>query len=285
MSAALTTATGARLAPPAARARADASIDDTLSSTTPDVPARRPLLSIPGALGWGAGIGAGLGALLLRPSGAGWALGSLGTGAWKGAAIGAGIGAALIGLDRITGGEVKQQLDYVSLDRRAQIWFVVTNPTRPWIAHMGLGVAEDARAAQVALFGRPDPLDGPQDAFRHAYAAALFSLRAMRDHGEDPAKAHDLAIRAGAAHEADGQDNNDDLSRGMDTANNSTGTQLVGDGRAARGEAADAAGFVTERALADRVLAALGSGQLQLVDRDATPPGPRASTAADLPRA
>ena len=71
----------------------------------------------------------------------------------------------------------------------------------------------------------------------------------------------------------------------MDTANNSTGTQLVGDGRAARGEAADAAGFVTERALADRVLAALGSGQLQLVDRDATPPGPRASTAADLPRA
>lgn len=268
---------------PTARAGDEQPIDATLSSTTPDVPRRQALLSIPGTLGWAAGIGTGLGALLLRSKGAGFTLGALGSGAWKGAAVGAGIGAALIGLDRLTDGQVKRQLDLVSLDRRAQIGFVLANPTKPWIAKLGLGVANDARAAQEQLYGHREPLDGPQDAFRHAYAAALFSLRSMRDHGVEPTEAHRLAIAAGTAHEVDGQDNNDEFSRAMDHANNQAGIAIVGDGRATGDEAADARGFVTEAGLRRRVLDAMSAGTLELVDRSGSEPSARRSKSADLP--
>jgi hypothetical protein len=267
----------------AAQRRRQDDLDTTLSSTTPDVPRKPKTLSLTGSLGWGLGLGAGLGALLLRGKGAGWGLAALGSGAWKGALLGAGMGTALLGLDKLTGGQVKQQLDYVSLDRRHQILFVLKNPTNPWVATTGLGVARDAKRMQDSLYGTWDPMDGPQDAFRHSFAAALFSLRAMRDHGETPASAHALAIGAGEAHEADGQDNNDDFSRAMDNANNLTGTQIVGDGRALPGEDADANGFLTEHALRDRVLAALADGRLQVVDRDPAQPTPRATTAADMP--
>jgi hypothetical protein len=258
-------------------------VDDSLSSTTPDVPRRDRFLSIPSTIGWTSMLGAGLGVLLLRGSGAGWSLGALGTGAWKGAALGAGLGASLLGIDRITGGEVKGQLDKILLDRRAQAWFVISHPTKPWLFPLGMGVASDARGAQEALYGPREPLDGPQDAFRHAYAAALFSLRAMRDHDLRPAEAHQLAIDAGKAHEVDGQDNNDDFSRAMDKANNHTGTKIVADGRALPGEEADTNGFVTEHALQQRVLAAIVAGSLELVDRSGTFPTARASNSGDLP--
>ena len=80
----------------------------------------------------------------------------------------------------------------------------------------------------------------------------------------------------------DGQDDNDQWSRAMDVANNSTGTQIAGDGRAAAGEAADSQGFVTEQQLRQRVLDALAYGRLQVVDRSATPPAARATTTQDL---
>ncbi|MCB0877755.1 MAG: hypothetical protein KDC46_02085 [Thermoleophilia bacterium] len=258
-------------------------LDAQLSSTTPDVPKQRPMLPIASTLAWGAGVGALLGALVLRPRGGGWALGALATGGWKGALVGGGIGGALLGLDRLTGGEVKKQLDYVALDRRHQIGVVLRHPTKPWLAGLGLGVARDARAAQEQLYGTREPLDGPQDAFRHTYAAALMTLRAIRDHGEDPAGAAALAIEAGEAHELDGQDNNDDLSREMDRFNNHVGAGLAGDGRAAGGEQADANGFVTEHALRERVLEAMRTGQVQLVDRGATPAAPRVSGPGDVP--
>jgi hypothetical protein len=259
-------------------------LDTTLSSTTPDVRRGATLLPLAESLAWGAGIGSAIGALLLRGRGAGWSLGALGAGALKGAAIGAGLGAALVGVDRLTGGQVQQKLDYLSLDRRAQIWFVLSNPTRPWIASTGLDVARDARAAQVELYGSAEPLDGPQDAFRHAYAAALFSLRAMRDHSEAPATAQRLAVAAGAAHEVDGQDNNDRFSRAMDHLNNDAGALIAGDGRARDGEAADASGWVTEQALRQRVLNAMAAGSLQLVDRAGSDaPITRPSTPGDLP--
>jgi hypothetical protein len=273
--------------PTSAPARVDSpepdGLDRSLSSTTPDVPRTRPMLSIPGALGVGLAAGAGIGLLLLRGRGAGWGFSALGTGAWKGAAVGAGMGAALIGVDRATGGQVKKQLDYVSLDRRAQILFVLRNPTRPWLAGMGISVAADARAAQEALYGQREPLDGPQDAFRHTFAAALFSLRATRDHGQSPDDAHRLAIDAGEAHEVDGQDNNDDFSRAMDSFNNRVGTEIAGDGRAASGESADADGYLTEHALRDRVLRAIADGRVQLVDRSTETPVTRSSGDADLP--
>lgn len=263
--------------------RRDESLDETLSSTTPDVPRTPKTLSPVGSIGVGLGIGAGLGALLLRSAGGGGGFGALGSGAWRGALVGAGMGAALLGLDRLTDGQVRKQLDYVSLDRRAQIMFVLRNPMNPWIAVTGIGVARDAKAMQDSMYGRWDPLDGPQDAFRHAYAAGLFSLRAMRDHEETPDGAHRLAIGAGDAHEVDGQDNNDAFSRSMDTANNLTGTQVIGDGRALPGEAADSAGFITERALRDRVLTALRDGRLQVVDRSGDAPTARATAATDMP--
>jgi hypothetical protein len=259
-------------------------LDTTLSSTTPDVRRGATLLPVTESLAWGAWVGSAIGALLLRGRGAGWSLGALGAGALKGAALGAGLGAALVGVDRFTGGQVQQKLDYLSLDRRAQIWFVLSNPTRPWIAGTGLGVARDARASQVELYGRAEPLDGPQDAFRHTYAAALFSLRAMRDHGEDPATAHRLAVAAGAAHEVDGQDDNDQFSRAMDHFNNDAGALVAGDGRALDGEASDASGWVSEQALRQRVLAAMSAGGLQLVDRDgADAPIARPSAPDDVP--
>jgi hypothetical protein len=259
-------------------------LDRTLSSTAPDVPRGAPRLSIPSTLGWSTGIGLTLGALALRTKGAGWTAPALAAGAWKGAAVGAGIGAALLGLDRATGGEVRRQLEYVALDRRAQIGFVLRNLRHPWVGPMGLGVARDARAAQEQLYGLDEPLDGPQDAFRHAYAAALFTLRAQRDHGADQPTARRLAIGAGEAHEQDGQDNNDEYSRAMDTANNELGATLVGDGRATPGEQADDRGFVTEDALRQRVLDALRDARVTMVDRSVTPPAMRPSTAADLPR-
>ncbi|MCW2920666.1 MAG: hypothetical protein JWL76_540 [Thermoleophilia bacterium] len=258
-------------------------LDETLSSTTPDLPKKAKTLQPIGTLGWSLGIGAGFGALALRSKGAGWGMAALGSGASKGALVGAGIGAALLGLDKLTGGQVKKQLDYVSLDRRHQILFVLKHPTNPWVAGTGLQVAKNAQATQDSLYGRWDPLDGPQDAFRHTYAAGLFALRSMRDHGETPATAHALAIEAGEAHEADGQDNNDDFSRGMDTANNLTGTLVLGDGRALPGEAADADGFITEQALRDRVLRAMFAGHLQVVDRMGATPTPRPTNAGDLP--
>ena len=58
-----------------------------------------------------------------------------------------------IGLDRLTDGQVKKQLDYVSLDRRAQIMFVLRNPTNPWIAGTGIGVARDAQDLYRNLSG------------------------------------------------------------------------------------------------------------------------------------
>ena len=258
-------------------------VDDSLSSTTPDVPPKDRFLSIPSTLLWAGGLGAGIGALLLRSPGAGWRLGALGAGAWKGAALGGGLGAALVGIDRLTDGEVKHQLDTIFLDRRAQAWFVLKHPTKPWLASMGLGVARDARAAQEALYGRREPMDGPQDAFRHAYAAALFSLRAMREHGVSADEAHRLAIEAGEAHETDGQDNNDEHSRAMDWANNHAGTLIVGDGRARTGEQAGPGGFVSESALRQRVLAAMLAGELHLVDRSTDPVSSRTSNSLDLP--
>jgi hypothetical protein len=257
--------------------------DDALSSTTPDVPAGKRFLSIPSTLGWTAALGAGLGIVLLRGKGAGWGLGALGSGAWKGAAVGAGIGASLIGIDHLTGGEVNRQKKKIFLDRSAEAWFVLSHPTKPWLFSMGMGVANDARGAQESLYGPREPLDGPQDAFRHTYAAALFSLRALRDHGVGEDEAHELAIAAGAAHEADGQDNNDDFSREMDTANNLTGTHVVGDGRALPGEDADANGFLTEHALQQRVLLAMATGAVELVDRTGSEPSFRASGSGDLP--
>ena len=105
----------------------------------------------------------------------------------------------------------------------------------------------------------------------------------MRDHGESPESAHRLAIGAGDAHEADGQDNNDEFSRAMDTANNLTGTRLVGDGRALPGEDADAAGFLTERGLRDRVLGALRDGRLQVIERGGDAPITRVTGPTDMP--
>lgn len=268
---------------PGARGAKPDDLDSTLSSTTPDVPKGPQLLSAPHALGWGAAAGALLGALALRSPGAGRSLASFGAGALKGAAVGAGIGSALLGIDRLTNGEVHTQLDRISLDRRAQVGFVLTHPTKPWLAGLGLGVARDARAAQEQLYGMREPLDGPQDAFRHAYASALFSLRAMREHGAAPDDAHALAVAAGEAHEVDGQDNNDSFSRAMDTFNNAAGTSIVGDGRANSGEQAGADGLVSEHALRDRVIAAMGAGTLQLVERSRATPAPRTSTPADLP--
>ncbi len=256
----------------------DRPLDEQLSSTTPDVPKRQRMLPIPATLAWGAGIGGVVGALLLRGRGAGWSLGALASGGWKGALVGAGMGGALLATDRLTGGEVKRQLDYVALDRRAQIGFVLRHPLTPWLAGTGLGVARDARAAQEQLYGRAEPLDGPQDAFRHAYAAALFTLRGIRDHGADPERAAKLAVEAGEAHEVDGQDNNDDFSREMDRFNNVVGAGLVGDGRARSGEQADERGFVTEHDLRRRVFAAIRAGEVQLVDRSTDPPTPRVST-------
>lgn len=269
--------------PAPAGAKGSSGVDGSLSSTTPDVPAGQQFLSIPKTVGWTGALGVGLGALLLRGRGAGWSVGALGTGAWKGAALGAGIGASLIGIDRLSGGELQKQQKKIFLDRRAQIGFVLQHPTKPWLLPMGLGVAKEARRAQESFYGRREPLDGPQDGFRHAYAAGLFSLRAMRDHGVPADEAHSLAIDAGAAHEADGQDNNDEFSRQMDIANNLTGTRLMGDGRALPGEDADANGFVTERALRQRVLLGMAAGTIQLVDRSGAEPTLRTSNSGDLP--
>lgn len=276
-----------RIAPgaaPQATPLTPAAVHASTSSTTPDVPAGPTFLSIPKTFAFGGGIGIALGALLLRSPGAGWSLGALGSGAWKGAALGASLGGLLIGADRVTGGEVNRQLDTITLDRRAQLWFVLSNPTKPWLAGMGLRVASDARAAQEQLYGRREPLDGPQDAFRHAYASALFALRAMRDHGVPQAEAAQLAIEAGEAHEVDGQDNNDEHSRSMDFANNLAGTQVLGDARARAGEAADTAGFVTEAALRARILDALAAGQLQVVVRTGSEPSARPTVSGDLPQ-
>src|SRR5687768_7506065 len=105
-------------------------VDDPHDTAKPDTPRPRPTLPMPSTLAWGTGFGAGLGALLLRSRGAGWSLGAIASGAWKGAAVGAGLGATLVGIDRLTDGKVRKQVDFV-LDRRAQILFVLSNPTRP----------------------------------------------------------------------------------------------------------------------------------------------------------
>lgn len=269
--------------PPLQNTPVSRALDQRLSSTTPDVARQPERLSWLNTLTVSTSIGATLGVATLRGKGAPWTLRSMSFGALKGAATSFGIGASIIALDHLTSGEVKRQLSYISLDRRSQMWFVIKNARYPWIGPMGLKVASDARAAQERLYGRSEPLDGPQDAFRHAYAAALFTLRAMRDHNLSQANAAKLALEIGEAHERDGQDNNDELSRNMDYFNNASGAKIVADGRARDYEQKDERGFLTEEALAARVLDAMRQGNLQLVERTKTPANHRYSNESDLP--
>ena len=255
--------------------RAPRGLDATLSSTTPDVGAHAPFLATGRTLATTTLAGAAAGVLLraTRFPGVG-----------GGALLGAAAGVAVLGIDRLAGGSVKRLVDAATLDRRHELAFVLANPTKPWLATFGLHVARDARDAQLGLFGTREPKDGPQDAFRHSYAAALFTLRAMRDHGLSAPESATLALAAGEAHEQDGQDNNDSYSRSMDEANNAAGTMIVGDGRARAGEEADARGFITEAALRDRILAAMAAGSLTMVDRPrGTTPYARPSVPADVP--
>lgn len=259
----------------AADAPSAGDIDSGISSTTPDA-RRRHGLPVVATLAWGAGLGLGIGALLLRPSGLARVPGLV-TGMRNGAIVGGGMGVALLGLDRLTHGAVGQQADSILLDRRAQAWFVLGHPTKPWLARMGLRVATDARAAQEQLYGRREPLDGPQDAFRHAYAAALYAQRMMEQHGVDPAEARALSAAAGRAHEVDGQDNNDEFSHAMDFHNNQGGLELVGDGHGPDGS------WLTEAQLRSAVLDAMAHGKLELVDRSGRTPAAVATTPRDLP--
>lgn len=141
-----------------------------------------------------------------------------------------------------------------------QGWFVVSNLHRPWLAEVGYGVLDDAKAAERGRYGASDHLDDDADAFRHAYAAALMTVRAMRDHGATQAEAARLVTGLGDAHERDGVDNGAHASE-MDRHNNRVGVELVGDGR-------QGAGWVTEAQVEQLVVDALEAGRLQRLADD-----------------
>lgn len=143
-----------------------------------------------------------------------------------------------------------------------QTWFVVSHPNRPWLYSMGYEILNDSHAAERRNFGKADAIDNEGDAFRHAYAAALMTLRAMRDHGVSQSKAAALSHEAGVAHESDGADNPaGKLSSRMDLYNNQVGIKLVGSGRV------DGI-WLSEQELERKVLDALENGKLREIDPD-----------------
>lgn len=253
------------------------SLPDRATAPAPDAgaPTSRSMLSLPATLALTVGLGAAVGMLLLRPRGVGGA-GALLRGLRNGALVGAGTGVALLGLDRLTGGQVQHQLDLAFLNRLSQIGFVLRHPTKPWLGPTTLAAAGDARDAQHRHYGSHDPRDGAPDAFRHAYGAALLALRMMREHGLEEAEARRLAHEAGEAHEADGQDNTP-MAYQMDLANNTAGLEVLGDGHAADGS------WISEQALQRGVLEAMANGCMLVIDAAAGATALRTTTVADLP--
>ncbi len=172
------------------------------------------------------------------------------------------------------------QLVRRAVEDHHQALFVLARLDRPWLARVGYAVYDDAKAREQQHFGRGDHLDDDGDAFRHAWAAALMALRAMRDHGMSRPDAARLVIGLGDAHERDGADNAA-LSAQMDRVNNRRGVELVGSGRAG-------AGWISEFELEQHVLDAVRGGRLARVAADggslvATGPGRAATVVAAGP--
>lgn len=220
-------------------------------------------------------VGTAIGALGMRPSAFSGAA-ELVRGMRTGALVGAGLGALALIADRVSGGEVHRQLNSAFQDRRAQGWFVLKHLNHPWLASTTLQAASDARAQQHAIFGSAQPLDGPHDAFRHAYAGALLSLRLQRDRGMSAEQAADLTREAGDAHEQDGQDNSPEAGA-MDRFNNAVGIKIASTAHAAGGS------WVSEQDLINQVVNAMATGRLQVVDHVGDTATPRATTQHDLP--
>lgn len=153
-----------------------------------------------------------------------------------------------------------------------QAMFLVRNLDHPWLAAQGEGVLRAARQAEARRYGPGDHLDDDADAFRHTYAAALMTLRSMRDHDVGAADAQQLTVELGDAHEQDGPDpleqdragHDNAAASDMDRRNNRAGAALVGDGHASTGD------WLTEGELRARVATAVDGGSSWRLAADGT---------------
>lgn len=167
-----------------------------------------------------------------------------------------------------------QQLAEPVTSRSERIEYVLEHVDAPWLAPLGMTSGSAAREREQRLYrgGGPEESGGGADAFRHTYAAALMTARAQRL-GVDAERAADLVVGAGDARERDTNALGYNPASGeMDRHNNRVGAQI----------SLDAGPGIGERALARRVLEAMRSGQLTIMD-EAAPDNLRQSTVDDLP--
>lgn len=234
--------------------------------------------AIPLLPGVGAGIALGVGLEFVQLARMGWsapggllvALPSIG----RAAAGGAVVAGVMLLVDRLTGNHVGMGLGWLA-DNRHAIGVVVRHPFEPWIGPLGRRTYNDAERVQEHLFGVHHSTDDGGDAFRHAYASALYALRMMRDHDISPHRARSIVVDAGVAHERDTWARNTPAAHAMDVHNNAVGVAMVGDGRSATGS------WLSDAQVQERVLDALRSGELVRLrpgQQELVP-----TTAADLP--
>lgn len=155
-----------------------------------------------------------------------------------------------------------------------QTLFVIRHASKPWISGLARSVLDASHGAELSRFGSNGNVDGQGDAYRHAYAAALFTLRSMRDHGMSAPTAIHLTVSAGDAHERDGADNPaGKRSAEMDMLNNELGAKLVGTGQSG-------ITWISESELETRVWDHLIGGSFRYLDADGqlTPTDGEAST-------
>lgn len=174
-----------------------------------------------------------------------------------GLATGAAAGVGLLVLDRLSGGTVNSTRKRFSLEEAGA---VLGNWRDPWLGIEAWNVRGRAINRSSQLYGVDG--EGPGNAFRHAYAAALLTLRAMRDHGESRSNAAALTRDVGTAHEDRDSTDPDNALRRMDLHNNEAGIDLVGDGHVVQGGR-----WLRDEELVGRVQQAIAGGKL-LVQRD-----------------
>ena len=221
----------------------------TNTSTTP-----LPLLPLIGS-GIALGIGWGVARALLGGGSSASGLKAVARSIGISAAGGATLAGAALLIDRLTGNHMGSGLAWI-VDHRHSIGMVVRHPTQPWIGPLGRRTFDDAERVQERLYHVHHATDDGGDAFRHAYASALFAVRMMRDHHVSADQARSIVIEAGDAHELDTWGSNTPAAHAMDLHNNAAGADLAGDGRGSDGA------WLTDSQVQDRVLEALSRGVL-----------------------
>lgn len=220
------------------------------------------------------GIGV-LGTVALRSPRGSWSPRAIARGFAAGGALGVALAGVLLLVDRVSDASVGKVFGHFREVGMGQLLMLVRHPLRPWIARQATAIVRDSNRTRLELFGQVDQLDGPSDAFNHAYGSALMLMRSQRDHGLSLEGATALAAEAGLVHENDVTTDPLNVRRMMDLHNNSIGRAVASAAHRPDGS------WMTDAEIVAAVLDHMRSGDLWVANADRT--GLRPTTAADVP--